>query len=238
VLIPSYGIEEPIQHTLNLLADIKLDPKMLSVIIINTPDERNNRLSIDNFPEYKFNLEVIIEEKNGYGVAYKTGIAYIRDKYMNNNDYIVITSDADGTYSLDLTQELTSIFITSRKDFLTVGRLKLYQSDAFSRRNRLGNILLTWGTELLYFRRITDSQSGMWIFNKKFTELIDLEKLGDGMEFSVQIKLFALGKKEIRYGEIEAPYYPRAGNQPQLRWFKDAIRVALKTFTFRFRRLN
>ena len=207
------------------------------MILICTPNSEGKVLQEKDFEKYKFKVKILIEKRRGYGRAYKSGMENLLDTNLENN-YLVITGDADGTYPFELSNELINIFNLSKLDFLNCGRLKLLQKGSMSFRNLIGNYLLTFGIEVLFLRKINDSQSGMWIFNKKFVEKIMFHKLGDGMELSFQIKVMAIRLKNIVYGETEVPYFKRIGNEPQLRWFRDALRIVFKAIKFRFIKIS
>jgi len=204
------------------------------VLIIATPNEEKKLPDLESLRNINSHVKMIVENRRGYGRAYKSGLKYLKSK----NPDLIITGDADGTYPLEFLPNLISQTNGKFNEFYNVGRLKNYSKGALSRRNLFGNRLLTWGTRILFLNRMNDSQSGMWLFKKDVLTKIDLDKLGNGMEFSVQIKLYTMRHKQLTYNELESTYYPRVGNTPQLRWFRDAVRVAWKTFLFRFKRIN
>lgn len=236
IVIPCYGSKEPLSDTLNKIPFDELKNKSCTtnVLIIATPDFNDSVPDLSKLKQIHPNIEMIIEKERGYGRAYKTGFEYLKTKEF---EYI-ITGDADGTYALEDIPSILEQMNGSTNLFMNAGRLKKYKQGAFSRRNLVGNHLLTWGTRVLFLTKMNDSQSGMWIFQKQVLDIINLDKLGNGMEFSAQIKVYAIRNKLIKYDELETNYYPRIGSTPQLRWLKDAVRVAWKTFLFRFKKIN
>ena len=71
---------------------------------------------------------------------------------------------------------------------------------------------------LLFFRRIRDSQSGMWIFYRDALEKMNL--ISDGMAFSEEIKLEAILNPDIGFMECPIRYSNRAG-EIKLRPWRD-----------------
>ena len=101
-----------------------------------------------------------------------------------------------------------------------------------SRRNLVGNKLLSLAMSLLYLRWIRDSQSGMWIFYKDSLSKMDLQS--DGMAFSEEIKIEALTNPEIGFWEIPINFSNRAG-EIKLRPWRDGWGNLLYLFKKRLR---
>ena len=99
-------------------------------------------------------------------------------------------------------------------------------------KNLLGNKCLSLIMSLIYFRRVRDSQSGMWIFYKEALTRMNL--VSDGMAFSEEIKIEAMLNRDIGFREIPINYSNRAG-EIKLRPWRDgwsnlisSLRSALK----------
>ncbi len=233
ILVPSYGNDEPISYTMNMIDDnvtnflIELGYS-IKFFIVNTPDELGNKL-LKHQIQSQHPYEIHYETKLGYGQAYKSGLANIP-----KNTNFIITCDADGTYPLDKLPEILNEQ-NLQNSFININRFHAPSPNSFSKRNLFGNKLLTFGINILFQTKLKDSQSGMWIFDHSIVKKLELEKMGHGMEFSSQIKLKSKKNKDINFFEIGSHYYPRFSGEPKLRWFKDAIRIIVKLISYRLK---
>lgn len=154
---------------------------------------------------------VIVEQRRGYGRAYKTALARVPGD-------VVVTADADDTYPLDQLPQLLSTFFERGLDFATINRFAKLESGSMSATNRFGNAVLSLAARMLFGVRLRDSQSGMWILNRRALERLPLESLSDGMPFSQDLKLAAFGHPHLRAAELPGRYRPRVGEAKLLRW--------------------
>jgi glycosyltransferase involved in cell wall biosynthesis len=145
--------------------------------------------------------EIIVEERRGYGRAYKTGF----DACTSD---IIVTFDGDMTYPAEMTQELADILVKDELDFISCDRLSKLKPEAMTRGHRLGNWALVKTMNVLFSMKLKDSQTGMWVFRREIWP--KLEVISDGMPFSEEIKVEAW-KKGFRCREIAVDYRPRIG---------------------------
>lgn len=203
VVIPTLNEEKGIGPTLDTI-DRKAFKKAgwdLEIVIVDGASKDRTREEAE-----KRGARVIIEPRKGYGRAYKTGFAAV-------DGDIIVTGDADCTYPFQEIQKYVQILVDSDLDFITTNRFGAMTKEAMSFRNKLGNKVLSWTFQSLYFRRVRDSQSGMWIFRRSaLARMSPLESFHDGMPFSEEIKVEAFCRKDIKAIEIPVPYYARAGD--------------------------
>ncbi len=228
VLIPCLGDKEPIIETVNMIDREKIKKLgfYLSIIIIATPDKNGNHISINN----DF-IRTIVEKKQGYGSAYKTGL-----NYCKNHNSIIITADADGTYPLDTIDQIL-VKYQFKNEFISINRMKNRNNNAFTTINKIGNRLLTLWTNLLFQTKFKDSQSGMWIISPSIIPILQEYHYGNGMEYSTEIKIIAKFNPKIKFYEIDGNYYPRKGGNVSLNWLVHGLRVFLHLLLFRIRHL-
>lgn len=150
----------------------------------------------------QFGAQVIRETKQGYGAAYKAGLRHATGD-------IIVTMDADGTYPRNFIPVLLDVMIDEGFDFITCDRTG--HKDKPSNWLRVfGNDVLNFFIYLLFWVRMRDSQSGMWVFRRWVLQHLSLTS--DGMAFSEEIKLEALAKKKIiRAKELPIYYKERHG---------------------------
>jgi len=160
---------------------------------------------------------VIIEERKGYGRAYKTGM-----KKAKGN--IIVTGDADATYPFHKIHEYIQLLIDEELDFITTDRFAKLKHGSMSIKHYFGNFILAMTLKILFLLNIRDSQSGMWIFKKdKLDEIQPLKDFNDGMPFSEEIKIEMFSNKNIKCKEISSSLYPRKGDV-KLQSFSDGIK--------------
>lgn len=169
---------------------------------------------------------VVREDMRGYGRAYKRG-------FQHASGDIIITLDGDHSYPVDALSYLLEAFDHLNADFLSASRFPVQDPQAMSFKHRLGNLVLSAVTSLLFFRWVRDSQSGMWVFSRHILPLMKLES--DGMAFSEEIKMEALRNPKIRFREIIINYSSRVGEKKLQPW-RDGFRNLLWIFKKRFLR--
>ncbi|HHH80070.1 MAG TPA: glycosyltransferase family 2 protein [Thermoplasmatales archaeon] len=185
--------------------------------------------STDNTREVaeKKGAKVIIEPRKGYGRAYKTGFAHATGD-------VIVTGDADATYPFDKVHEYIQYLIDHDLDFITTDRFANLKKGAMSLKHRFGNWVLSTSLRILFWVRIKDSQSGMWIFKKKALDSVQpLERFDDGMPFSEEIKIEMFKAKNLRCEEIPSMLYSREG-EAKLQSFTDGWRNLKFLFKKRF----
>jgi len=149
--------------------------------------------------------KIILEKRKGYGRAYKTGLSQATGD-------IIVTGDADATYPFDKIHEYIQLLIDEDLDFITTDRFAGLKHGSMSVKHRFGNLILATVLRILFFIKLRDSQSGMWIFKKDVLEKIQpLEDFDDGMPFSEEIKIEMFTSKNMKAREIPSTLYAREG---------------------------
>ena len=202
VVIPCLNEEEGIKKVLS-----EIPSYVDEVIVVDNGSTDNTPLVASSF-----GARVIKESRRGYGRAYKTGIA------AANGD-IIVTMDGDGSYPTKEIENLLAPIIEAKADFVSGSRFPLKNKTSMATLNRIGNFALTFCANILFFKSLKDSQSGMWAFPKKNYHVI--EPVSDGMAFSQEIKLNSILAK-FRFKEVFISYFPRTG-VVKLSWFKDGV---------------
>ena len=97
--------------------------------------------------------------------------------------------------------------------------------------NKVGNLVLTIATAVLWLRPLRDSQSGMWVFRRSV--LPSLRLTSDGMPLSEEIKIEAIRVCGPRFAEVGIDYRPRIGEVKLQKW-RDGWRNLSFLFAKRF----
>ncbi len=164
---------------------------------------------------------VIREERRGYGRAYKTG-------FLHAKGDIIVTMDGDNTYPPeDINRAVDELL--NGNDFISCERISLLPKDVMLEAHRLGNFILNIAVLALFFIKMKDSQSGMWVFRKEILKRFQV--CSNGMGFSEEIKIRAY--QNGKFKEIPIVYGIREGER-KLQTFKDGIKNLLHLIKIRF----
>jgi glycosyltransferase involved in cell wall biosynthesis len=192
VVIPCLNEEQGIEQVLKRMPEFVDEV----VVVDNGSTDRTSDVA------RAYGAQVIREEVRGYGRSYRRGFANARGD-------IVVTLDGDHSYPVDAISYLLEAFLHLEVDFLNASRFPVRDRQAMSFKHKMGNLILSLATSMLYFRWVRDSQSGMWVFRRSILEEMNLES--DGMAFSEEIKIEALKNRKIRFQEISIQYSSRLG---------------------------
>ena len=151
---------------------------------------------------------VVLESKQGYGAAYKTGLR----KAVGD---VIVTMDGDANYPRNFIPVLLDIMFDEDIDFISCDRTG-HKSRPSPFLRVFGNWVLSTVMALLFFVRIRDSQSGMWVFKRHLLDKMELTS--DEMAFSEEIKIEAFTNKSIRVQELPIYCKNRVGDSKLHMW--------------------
>jgi len=154
-----------------------------------------------------FGATVVAESRRGYGRAYQTGFAAARGD-------IIVTLDGDGQYPAGDIPTLVHALVDRQLDFLSACRFPL-AGESMPLLRQVGNHLLTFATRLLFGTAIKDTQSGMWIFERRILDTVHPTQIG--MPFSEELKVKTL-LAGLKFGEEHITYLPRVGESKLVPW--------------------
>ena len=163
--------------------------------------------------------KVIHQTGRGYGDAYITGFQHISE-----DTETVVILDGDYTYDpYDIPKLLQAI--NDGADVVIGTRFALMDKGAMSRRNALGNRILTALLRSLYHVRLTDSQSGMRAIRRSALDRLTLES--PKMPFASEMIIEAQ-KEDLAITEVPIRYRNRVG-RAKLYPFRDAFGILFVT---------
>jgi glycosyltransferase involved in cell wall biosynthesis len=144
-------------------------------------------------------VRVIFEEKRGgKGAAVRRG-------YQEATGDVVVVQDAD--FELDPSEYPNLLApILAGKTQAVYGSRFIYGRGATSFGSFMGNKMITWATNILFFTRLTDIATGHKVVRK---DVLDKLKLScNGFDFDAEItnKLLKTG---VRIREVPVAYFPR-----------------------------
>ncbi len=196
-------------HRITVIIPCLNEEQGIELVLRRMPDYVDEVIVVDNGSTDRtasvaeaLGATVIREDVRGYGRSYKKGFAHACGD-------LIVTLDGDHSYPVDAISYLLEAFLHLQVDFLNASRFPVRDRGAMSFKHKIGNLILSLATSVLYFRWVRDSQSGMWVFRRSILPLMKLES--DGMAFSEEIKIEALKSSQIRFGEISIQYSSRLG---------------------------
>jgi len=219
-------------HTISVVLPCYNEEDGICIVMEDMPDFVDEVLVVDNNSRDRtsavakeLGARVIFEPKQGYGAAYKTG-------FREATGDIIVCMDGDGTYPRTFIPVILDVMFELDLDFITCDRTghKLTKS---SRLRVFGNWVLSVAMNLLFWIRIRDSQSGMWVFKRAILPHLNLTS--DGMAFSEEIKVEAFTNENIRAEELPIYYRDRAG-ESKLNVWQDGFTNLFFLFKKRFAR--
>jgi len=164
---------------------------------------------------------LVTEAKRGYGRAIRAGI-----KSVDADFYMIL--DADDTYD---TSAIATMMERARHGKVVVGR-RLTDGRNMSLSHRIGNRVLSLAFNLMYDRKMVDTQSGFKVFPSQIAKLLK----EDGMTLSLEIILLAR-HLNMEVEEIPVAYHPRHSNsESKFLFWKDGIPVFMFLLTRRWLR--
>jgi glycosyltransferase involved in cell wall biosynthesis len=214
VVIPCLNEEEGIQQVLTNLPDFVDE----AIVVDNNSTDGTAEVA------RKLGAIVVPELHRGYGRAYKKG-------FTRATGDIIVTLDGDYSYPVDALSYLLEAFLHCRVGFLSASRFPILNRDSMSTKHRVGNFVLSTVMSVLFFRWVSDSQSGMWVFKRNILNKMTLRS--DGMAFSEEIKIEAIRNGSIGFREIFINYSNRVGEKKLQPW-RDGIRNIGFLFRKRF----
>jgi len=204
VVIPTMNEEESIAEVMDAVNAAIEEIGSGEVLIVDTNSkDRTREIATEK------GARVIDEPRRGYGRAYKTGFA-------NAEGELIATLDADCTYPAEEIPRLVKMLEDEGLDYITCDRLKMMEEGAMTGEHKFGNWALKFTMNLLFGMRLSDSQTGMWVFKREILDKLDLTS--DGMPLSEEIKIEAFRNKDVKAKEVSVPYRPRKGEVKLNSW--------------------
>jgi len=171
-------------------------------------------------------VRAIAEQVHGSGRAYREGLTQAKGD-------IIVSLDADHVFPVDAISYLIEILLRSEVRFVSGSRFPLENKSAMSFKHRVGNRFLSLVFSLLYFRWVSDSQSGVWVFERSILDEVNL--IGDMLELCEELKIEAIRNPKIGFMEVYLNFSSRSG-ETKLKPYRDGLQNLLFMFGKRFTR--
>ena len=219
-LIPAYKPNE------NLISFIQsLETRGLEVVVVNDGSGEDYLPLFHKIQEQSLATVIHLEKNQGKGAALKAGLSHLN---TINDDFQVITLDADGQHSLQ-----DALFLL-QKSMEEEGCLLLgsrAQSKDSPLRSRIGNYITKKVFSLTTGVRVEDTQTGMRAFSKSLIPKL-LKIQGNRYEYEMNMLLdFAKQGIPIKEYPIETIYI-NDNEESHFDTVKDSIRIYSQILKF------
>jgi glycosyltransferase involved in cell wall biosynthesis len=208
VIIPTLNEEKGISR---VLAEISRSC-VQEVIIVDSSTDNTSSMAKE------LGVKVVREPKRGYGRALQTGIE------LSEGD-IAVYLDGDCTYDPKEISKLIEPITQKDFDIVLGSRFKgKILPGSMDLLHRFGNIIISLIFNVLFFRKVSDTQTGFRAIKKSWLNCQSSDAYG--MEYVTQ-QMIQLVKRGARLTEVPVTYRPRTGNTKLSPW-KDGYSI-LKT---------
>lgn len=214
---------------ISLILPCKNEEHALPVVLKSIPEAIDEILvvdnrSTDNTVKVAKSLGAITlsEKRNKNGIGY--GYALAQGIRAAKGD-IIICMDADGSYPVKEIPNIISYLLSKKIDFISCNRLPFKNPREMSKLRSFGIEILNLMILLLFYHRIKDSLTGMWIFRRGAVN--DLSLFEGGWNFSLEIKLNAISNPKIKFAEYNIPYHDRLFGLSKQNLFKTGFEHVL-----------
>lgn len=219
IIIPVFNEKSTIKRILENVEKVEI-PLEKEIIIVDDFSTDGTRDILKQFNAYK----VFYHEKNkGKGAAVRTGLSQATGD-------IILLQDADLEYN---PEEYTRLLepILSKKASVVFGSRHLGNNEVRYRSYYFGNIMLSLATSLLYFKKVTDMETGYKVFKKDVVQNINLKAKRFDLEPEITAKIL---KKGYKIHEVPISYSCRAFKEGKKITWKDGLAALWFLVKYRF----
>ena len=218
VIIPCYNEETTILKILELV-QIALNDNEYEIILVDDASTDNTSQIIKDLSLNEDTIVVITHDLNlGKGAALRSG-------FNACSGDVVIIQDADLEYDPSEYGKLLKPIQDRKADVVYGSRFK---SGAEARVlyywHRLGNLFLTWLSNIFTNLNLTDMETCYKVFRKEVLDQIIIEEDRFGFEPEITAKIANI-RPRIRIYEVGISYYGRTYEEGKKITWKDGIRA-------------
>ncbi len=212
VVMPVFNERETIEEIIRRVLAVPVRTELLVVDDGSTDGTRDILVRLER--ELRFKL--VLEERNaGKGAALRRGFQEVTGE-------LVIVQDADLEYSPEEFPILIELICQGRADVVYGSRF-LGRHRVFLFTHYLGNLLLTFITNLLYNTMLTDMETCYKVMRTEVVRSMSLKSNGFGIEPELTAKIF---KRGFRVYEVPITYDGRGYDEGKKITWRDGV-VAL-----------
>ncbi|MBI3379840.1 glycosyltransferase family 2 protein [Candidatus Gottesmanbacteria bacterium] len=229
VVMPIFNEEKTIREVLKRLLEVKLSCDVEVILIDDGSTDKTKDYLLQIKTKGKIPLKIIKHEVNkGKGEAVQTGIKAAK------GDYLII-QDADLEYDSEeiknLLQPIFKTKISNKTSIAVYGSRFMGKRPMISPVYYLGNIFLTYLTNLLFGTHLTDMETGFKLLPLPFLKKITLNASRFDFEPEITARLI---KAKIPIVEVPISYKGRSHLAGKKLTIADAFAAMKTIFFYRF----
>lgn len=225
ILLPTLDEAKALQNVVNRIPFEEISSKGWNIRIVVVDGG-----STDGTIELASQLNCEIIEQHG-GSGKGRGLREAFANFMKSDDSLLVMMDADGTYSPEEIPQFIQKLEEENADIVIGSRMKgKIENGAMTRRNWLGNHILTWLAVFLHRAYISDLCTGFWLLTRDSIDKMKLNSTG----FEIEAEMYtSAAYNQLKIHEIPIHYDIRIGRS-KLGSVGDGIRIAMKIIKRRF----
>lgn len=229
VIVPVYNEEKTVLDVIGKIREIKIKNVPKEIIIVDDFSTDRTGAVLKKIKESS--IRVFYHKKNmGKGAAIRTALKHAAGT-------VIAIQDADLEYSPKNISKLIEPILDGSSDVVYGSRF-LDKKLVLAGKGRtilplhwIGNMALTFFTNLLYFSSITDMETGNKIFKKSVIN--DIKLKAERFDFEPEITAKIL-KRGYKIKELPIDFSPRSFEEGKKITWKDGIKAAYYLLKYRF----
>jgi glycosyltransferase involved in cell wall biosynthesis len=225
VIIPVYNEEKTIGAVIGSVQKVALKDIKKEIIVVDDFSTDNTRKILLGLMDS--NLKIFFHQKNqGKGTAIRTGLKHVTGD-------IILIQDADLEYNPSEYGKLLIPIIDDNKNVVYGTRLEYIKHNVknMNRLHFIGNVFLTYITNLLYNTKITDMETGYKVFRKDVIDKINIKAKRFDFEPEITAKIL---KKGYTICEVPITFKARKFNEGKKITWRDGIKALFYLIRYRF----
>jgi len=225
IIIPAYNEEKTISELLDRVKKVKLKDITKEIIIVDDFSKDGTKKIISNLRDK--NIKIFSHQKNlGKGAAIRTGLNHATGD-------IILIQDADLEYDPEEYGKLLKPIIEKKTKVVYGSRVEAIRKNLKNmyKLHYIGNVFLTFITNILFGAKITDMETCYKVFRKEVIKGIKLRAKRFDFEPEITAKIL---KKGYRIKEIPIDFKGRKFDEGKKITWKDGIKALFYLIKYRF----
>jgi glycosyltransferase involved in cell wall biosynthesis len=218
--MPVYNERETIE---SMIARVLAVPAIRTELIVVDDGSKDGTTDILRGLEAKYTFKLLLKENGGKGSALRRGFREVTGD-------LVVVQDADSEYSPEELPDLIALICQGRADVVYGSRF-LGRHRVFLFTHYLGNLFLTFLTNVLYNTMLTDMETCYKAMRVEVLRSFTLESDGFGIEPELTAKIF---KRGYRVYEVPITYDGRGYDEGKKITWRDGVVALWVLIKYRF----
>ena len=220
VVMPAYNEQETIEEMIRRVLAV---PIRTELIVVDDGSKDQTREILARLAT-ELPIKVILQPQNGgKGSALRRGFAEVTGD-------LVIIQDADLEYSPEEFPELIELIVQGRADVVYGSRF-LGRHRVFMFSHYVGNVIVTFFTNVLYNTMLTDMETCYKVMRTEVLRSFTLKSDGFGIEPEITAKIF---KRGFRVYEVPITYDGRNYDEGKKITWRDGVVALWVLLKYRF----